>query len=48
MPAYLARPKSSGPHPAVVVWMEIFGINAHIRDVAERVAREGYVALAPT
>ena len=27
--------------------MEIFGINAHIRDVTERVAREGYVALAP-
>ena len=27
--------------------MEIFGINSHIRDVAERVAREGYVALAP-
>jgi carboxymethylenebutenolidase len=27
--------------------MEIFGINSHIRDVTERVAREGYVALAP-
>ena len=27
--------------------MEIFGVNAHIRDVTERVAREGYVALAP-
>ena len=47
MPAYLAKPKTGGPHPAVVVWMEIFGVNAHIRDVAERVAREGYVAIAP-
>jgi carboxymethylenebutenolidase len=47
MPAYLARPKTPGPHPAVIVWMEIFGVNAHIRDVTERVAREGYVALAP-
>jgi len=47
MPAYLARPAGGGPHPAVIVWMEIFGVNAHIRDVAERVAREGYVALAP-
>ena len=47
MPAYLARPASGGPHPAVLVWMEIFGVNSHIRDVAERVAREGYVALAP-
>ena len=47
MPAYLVRPAAGGPHPAVIVWMEIFGVNAHIRDVAERVAREGYVALAP-
>jgi carboxymethylenebutenolidase len=47
MKAYLARPAQGGPHPAVVVWMEIFGVNAHIRDVTERVAREGYVALAP-
>jgi carboxymethylenebutenolidase len=31
----------------VLVFMEIFGINTHIRDVVERVAREGYVALAP-
>lgn len=47
MKAYLARPKTGGPYPAVIVWMEIFGVNAHIRDVTERVAREGYVALAP-
>lgn len=47
MPAYLARPAAGGPQPAVIVWMEIFGINSHIRDVTERIAREGYVALAP-
>jgi carboxymethylenebutenolidase len=47
MGGYLARPEGSGAHPAVLVFMEIFGVNAHIRDVAERVAREGYVALAP-
>jgi carboxymethylenebutenolidase len=47
MGGYLARPKGKGPFPAVIVYMEIFGINAHIRDVTERVAREGYVALAP-
>jgi carboxymethylenebutenolidase len=44
---YLARPADGGERPAVLVWMEIFGINSHIRDVTERVAREGYVALAP-
>lgn len=47
MAGYLARPAEGGPYPAVLVWMEIFGINSHIRDVTERVAREGYVALAP-
>jgi carboxymethylenebutenolidase len=47
MGGYLARPKDGGKHPAVLVFMEIFGINSHIRDVTERVAREGYVALAP-
>jgi len=47
MGGYLARPKDAEPRPAVLVFMEIFGINSHIRDVTERVAREGYVALAP-
>lgn len=47
MGGYLARPGGAGPRPAVLVWMEIFGVNSHIRDVTERVAREGYVALAP-
>lgn len=47
MGGYLARPKEGGPRPAVLVFMEIFGVNAHIRDVTDRVAKEGYVALAP-
>src|SRR3990172_9918890 len=47
MGGYLARPETGGPHPAVLVFMEIFGVNSHIRDVTERVAREGYAALAP-
>jgi carboxymethylenebutenolidase len=47
MGGYLARPKDAGTRPAVLVFMEIFGVNPHIREVAERVAREGYVALAP-
>src|SRR4051812_15860321 len=47
MPGYLALPDGPGPHPAVIVIEEIFGVNAHIRDVTERVAREGYVAIAP-
>ena len=47
MGAYLARPEGDGPFPGVLVWMEIFGVNGHIRSVADRVAAEGYVALAP-
>ncbi len=44
---YLARPEGSETLPAVIVFMEIFGVNSHIRDVTERVAREGYIAIAP-
>jgi carboxymethylenebutenolidase len=46
MPALLARPEG-GPGAAVLVIQEAFGLNNHIRDVARRVAAEGYVALAP-
>ena len=44
---YLARPEGDEALPAVIVYMEIFGVNSHIRDVTERVAAEGYVAIAP-
>ncbi len=47
MGAYLARPSGPGSYPGVLVFMEIFGVNAHIRELTERVAAEGYVALAP-
>ena len=47
LPAFLARPPGEGPAPAVLVIMEAFGLNAHIKDVARRLAAEGYVALAP-
>ena len=48
MGAHLARPADGdGPFPAVVVVMEAFGLNRHIKGVAERIAAEGYVALAP-
>ncbi|GAB1543882.1 dienelactone hydrolase family protein [Scytonema sp. NUACC21] len=45
--AYLAKPLESGAYPGVVVLQEIFGVNSHIRDVTERIAKEGYVAIAP-
>jgi carboxymethylenebutenolidase len=45
--AYLTRPKGEGRLPAVVVLHENRGLNDHIRDVARRLAKAGYVALAP-
>lgn len=45
--AYLAEPTTSGTFPGVVVIQEIFGVNSHMREVTERIAREGYVAIAP-
>ncbi|MGJ3249772.1 MAG: dienelactone hydrolase family protein [Elainellaceae cyanobacterium] len=45
--AYLAEPTAEGPFPGIVVLQEIFGVNAHIRDITERFAKAGYVAIAP-
>src|SRR5437868_4677811 len=47
MGAYLARPAISGPFPGVVVGMELFGVDAAVRDVCDRLAGLGFVALAP-
>jgi carboxymethylenebutenolidase len=45
---YLARPLPvSGPAPGVVVIQEVWGVDGHIADVADRFANAGYVALAP-
>lgn len=46
--AYLAHPNQNGEVPAIIVIQEIFGVNAHIRDVVERFAKAGYVAIAPS
>lgn len=43
---WLARPEGT-PRGALVVIQEIFGVNAHIRSVAEGYAGDGYVSLAP-
>lgn len=47
MDAYCARPQGGGRRPGLLVLQEAFGVTAHIRDVADRFAREGFVALAP-
>lgn len=47
MKCHQAQPRGQGKFPAVMVIMEAFGLNDHIKDVTERVAAEGYVAIAP-
>jgi len=44
---YLAKPLTDAPRPAIIVIHEIFGLVDHFRDVANRFAAQGYVALAP-
>ena len=44
--AFVARPQGT-PRGALVVLQEIFGVNPHIRAVAQGYADEGYVAIAP-
>jgi carboxymethylenebutenolidase len=47
MQSFLARPQGKEKVPAVIVVMEAFGLNDHIKDVTKRIAAEGYAALAP-
>ena len=47
MPAYRAAPQGRQNLPVVLVLSEIFGVHAHIADVARRLAHQGYLAIAP-
>ena len=44
---YLARPDDGQAHPCVIMVQEGLGIEPHIQDLTERLARPGYVVLAP-
>jgi carboxymethylenebutenolidase len=49
IPAYVARPAGNPRKkaPAVLVIHEVFGLNDHIKSIADRIAGAGYVAIAP-
>jgi len=47
IPAFLARPAKSGRFPVVFVNTEIFGVHEWIKDICRRLAKAGYVAMAP-
>ena len=47
MRAYVAYPASTGPVPGIILLQEAFGVNHHIRSVADRLAAAGYAVIAP-
>jgi carboxymethylenebutenolidase len=47
IPGYLARPAGAGRHPVVLVNSEVFGVHEWVKDICRRLAKAGYVALAP-
>src|SRR5256884_8176362 len=47
IPAYRAMPSKGRAFPVVVVVQEIFGVHEHIKDVCRRLAKLGYLAVAP-
>jgi carboxymethylenebutenolidase len=47
MQMYIARPDGAGPHPAVIVLHQLFGVDASVRRCADRLAANGFLAVAP-
>jgi len=47
MPAYLSMPAHKNACPVVLVVSEIFGVHEYIADITRRLARQGYMAIAP-
>jgi carboxymethylenebutenolidase len=47
IPAYRAMPTTGKSFPTVLVVQEIFGVHEHIKDICRRLAKAGYLAVAP-
>jgi carboxymethylenebutenolidase len=47
LPAYVAGPRGAAKQPVIIVVPEVWGLHEYIRDVCRRLAKEGYVAIAP-
>jgi len=47
LPAYRSAPAGPGPFPVILVVQEIFGVHEHIKDITRRLAKLGYLAIAP-
>ena len=47
IPGYRARPENGSAFPVILVVQEIFGVHEHIKDICRRLAKVGYLAIAP-
>jgi carboxymethylenebutenolidase len=47
LPTYVAGPQGAGKRPIIIVVPEVWGLHEYIRDICRRLAKEGYVAIAP-
>lgn len=47
VPAYYVEPELGAKHPAIILIHEIWGLNDHIKDVANRFMKQGYAVLIP-
>ena len=47
MDAFVAHPEENGPFPAVILYMDIWGVREELYDIARRVGTVGYYCLVP-
>src|SRR5262245_48569342 len=47
MEAFVTHPEQDGPFPAVIVYMDVFGLREELYDVARRIGTVGYYAIVP-
>ncbi len=47
MNAYVSTPRGEGPFPAIILFHDAFGVNINIRNVADKLASDGYLVVAP-
>ena len=47
METFIVHPQDGGPHPAVVLYMDVWGIREELRDIARRIATVGYYCVLP-
>ena len=47
MPAYQAQPATGSGWPVILVVQEVFGVHDYVKDVCRRLAKFGYLAIAP-